>query len=388
MTPRWRRRAERDTLQTGLDLKHNGLNLLRLVFASLVIVNHAPRLTGVGDELEVFNVSFGGLAVGGFFAISGYLITGSRMHLPGRAFALRRVARIYPAYWLCLIITAFGLSALMGAKRGGWSFEAAVDYVVYGLAMVGGKVVVGGTLDGAPMDAHVNASLWTLPVELLCYIGVGVLLAIGFARLRLRLVSIGGLAVVLLLGVASGVGQDSPSGILSLAASFGSGMALYAWSDRVVLDGRLAVLSAMLFVLSFQTSVTTVLGCLPFAYLCLWLGARCPVLLRGIGARNDISYGVYLYGFPVQQTLTALGVASIGVVGHTLVAFLCVVPLAWFSWLTVERPLNRAAKHYTANTGHPRDSHAHGAPEPTALPQSKAEENVSGAISRRFRRHQ
>ena len=366
MTPRWRRRAERDTLQTGLDLQHNGLNLLRLVFASLVIVNHAPRLTGVGDELEVLNVSFGGLAVGGFFAISGYLITGSRMHLPGRAFALRRLARIYPAYWLCLIITAFGLSALMGAKRGGWSFEAAVDYVVYGLAMVGGKVVVGGTLDGAPMDAHVNASLWTLPVELLCYIGVGVLLAIGFARRRLRLVSVGGLAAVVLLGMASGVGQDSPSGILSLAASFGSGMVLYAWSDRVVLDGRLALLCAVLFFLCFQTSVTTVLGCLPFAYLCLWLGARCPVFLRGIGARNDISYGVYLYGFPVQQTLTALGVASIGVVGHTLVAFLCVVPLAWFSWLTVERPLNRAAKRYSPNQARSGDSHAHGAREPTA----------------------
>jgi peptidoglycan/LPS O-acetylase OafA/YrhL len=372
MTRHGQRRADRDTLQTGLDLHHNGLNLLRLVFASLVIVHHGPRLTGLGHEITVLNVSIGGLAVGGFFAISGYLITRSRMHLPGRAFALRRVARIYPAYWLCLIVTAFGLSALMATKRGGWSFGAAVDYVVYGIAMVGGKVSVGGTLEGAPMDAHINAALWTLPVELLCYLGVGVLLTIGFARKRLRLISIGGLAGVVLLGMASGVGQDSLSGILSLAASFGSGMVLYAWSDRVILDGRLAFLAAILFVLAFQTSVTTVLGCLPFAYLCLWLGARCPVFLRGIGARNDISYGVYLYGFPVQQTLTAFGVASIGVVGHTLVAFVCVVPLAWLSWLTVERPLNRAAKGYTAGSARSKDSHTpdaprgpHSAPAPT-----------------------
>ncbi len=222
------------------------------------------------------------------------------------------------------------------------------------------------------MDAHINAALWTLPVELLCYLGVGVLLTIGFARKRLRLISIGGLAGVVLLGMASGVGQDSLSGILSLAASFGSGMVLYAWSDRVILDGRLAFLAAILFVLAFQTSVTTVLGCLPFAYLCLWLGARCPVFLRGIGARNDISYGVYLYGFPVQQTLTAFGVASIGVVGHTLVAFVCVVPLAWLSWLTVERPLNRAAKGYTAGSARSKDAHTpdasqgpHSAPAPT-----------------------
>lgn len=343
-------RRQRVTLRDGLDLHDNGLNLLRLIFASLVIATHTPRLAGVGEEITIAHVSFGGLAVGGFFAVSGFLITRSRLHLRGGRFGLRRLARIFPGYWLCLVITAFGLAALMGTQRGGWSVVDATRYVVTGLPMLTWQTVVGGTLHGAHFTTNVNASLWTLPVELLCYLALGLTLAVPFARHRLRLVSIVGLLGATALACRAGA-DGGGEGFFGLAAAFGAGVVLYAWRDRVVLNGWLALVAGVAFVAAFQTSTTIALGALPYAYLCLWLGAVCPPFLRKIGATNDISYGVYLYGFPVQQTFAAFNVEKYGVVPYFLVSLLGAVLLGWFSWLAVERPVNEFVKRRTSERG-------------------------------------
>ena len=334
----------RTTIGNGLDLHDNALNLLRLVFAALVIATHSRPLTGTGAELEPLGVPLGGLAVGGFFAISGYLITGSRLHLPGREFALRRLTRIFPAYWLCSIVTAFGLAAVIGLERGGWSLSAAYRYVLSGLGMVGWSPTVGGVLDGAPVDDSMNASLWTLPVEILCYLGLGLVLTVLWARRRLRV------STTLLFLVASGVAvgsaltADGPAGLPSLAASFMAGSVLFAWRISVPLHGAVALVSVVAYVLCFQHGVTVALAALPGAYTCLWLGAVIPRPLRGIGRRHDISYGLYLYGWPVQQTLVALGLTSLRPGLFALVALIVCTPLAWCSWVLLERPVLTAVK--------------------------------------------
>lgn len=334
----------RPTLRQGLDLRDNGLNLLRLVLAALVVATHVPPLAGTGDELRIAQVSFGGLAVGGFFAVSGFLIARSRLHLPGGFFAVRRLGRILPGYWLCLVVTAFVFAAEMGAARGGWTPTAAMRYVVAGLPMVTWQPTVGGTLAGAPSPDDINGSLWTLPVELGCYLVLGLVLAIPFARDRLRLTTTTALAGATGLSCLSALHNGNTNGYFGLAAAFAAGAVLYAWQDRVVLDGRLALLAAVLFIAAVQTPATTVLGSVPFAYVCLWLGAVCPRALRRIGSRNDISYGVYLYGFPVRQTLVAFGVHRFGAVPFVLGSLGGAVLFAWISWLLVERPVNDLVK--------------------------------------------
>ncbi|MCU1432638.1 MAG: acyltransferase 3, partial [Actinotalea sp.] len=82
----------------------------------------------------------------------------------------------------------------------------------------------------------------------------------------------------------------------------------------------------------------------PFlAYLMIWLGSvlPCPELVR----RHDISYGVYIYAFPVQQLLVLTGIHERGLLLYDVVALACTVPLAVASWLLVERPVMRRVRH-------------------------------------------
>ena len=76
------------------------------------------------------------------------------------------------------------------------------------------------------------------------------------------------------------------------------------------------------------------------ACLCLWLGVRLP--LSHVGRPNDVSYGMYIYGFPGQQTLALVGVQRLGVAAFVLLGIAGTVPLAVLSWFVVEK---RAMRH-------------------------------------------
>lgn len=84
----------------------NSLNALRLVFALIVVISHVPLVRGA-RAIYVGDLEIGGWAVAGFFAISGWLVTQSRMRLSFGNFLWRRCLRIFPGFWICLIATAF-----------------------------------------------------------------------------------------------------------------------------------------------------------------------------------------------------------------------------------------------------------------------------------------
>ena len=126
------------TIEQRLDLRDNALNLIRLLLAVLVIVAHSFPISGLGNGLEIGGMSLGLLAVGGFFTISGYLITLSRYRTAFGTFAWRRFLRIMPAFWVCLIFTGFGAAAIAGAVRGGWSVSSAAHYVLANAPMMYG----------------------------------------------------------------------------------------------------------------------------------------------------------------------------------------------------------------------------------------------------------
>lgn len=339
--------TRRTTLAQGLDLHNNALNFLRLILASLVIVSHTRPLAGWGDDPHFGKMKLGTIAVAGFFAVSGFLVSGSRLRQRGRNFLIRRFARIFPGYWLCSIITVFGIAAVIGAKRGGWSLVPALKSFASGLGIAGWHGTIGDTLVGAPVTSTLNGSLWTLPYEIFCYLMLAGVVSIVFIRRRLRFWSLLGVAGMTLLGVAAGL-HGHTSGLLELVCFFTAGVALNACKDSVELSSRMALLAALVTAGAFQSTATELFAALPFAYLCLWFGAVCPQRLKNIGHKNDISYGVYLYGWPVQQAVTAFHGARLGYAGYTAVALAIAIPFAWASWLLVERPSINYAKRRTS----------------------------------------
>src|SRR5690349_2390477 len=86
-----------------LDGRDNALNAVRLLLATFVVVDHSlEAATGQPGPWPYL----GGFAVDGFFAISGYLIAGSRARLEMRPFLWRRALRLMPGYWALLLFTA------------------------------------------------------------------------------------------------------------------------------------------------------------------------------------------------------------------------------------------------------------------------------------------
>ena len=101
---------ERLSLREGLRGHRNSLGILRLVLATLVIFSHAFPLGGWGTDPGLGwskgQESIGGFAVVGFFAISGYLIAKSGANADIAQFMWRRMLRIFPAFWLVLLVAA------------------------------------------------------------------------------------------------------------------------------------------------------------------------------------------------------------------------------------------------------------------------------------------
>ncbi|MBP1232498.1 peptidoglycan/LPS O-acetylase OafA/YrhL [Arthrobacter sp. PvP102] len=322
-----------------MDTRHNSLNFLRLVLAALVIVSHASPIGGFGEPLRFGGIQLGTLAVGGFFGISGYLITRSGFSSALLPYLWRRFLRIFPGYWGCLAAVGLGFAAIAGVTRGGWSLGIGVDYFLSNVTMVFSADLLHGTLAGAPFPATWNGSLWTLRYELCCYVAVGLALLIPQVR-RMRVILPLAFAAVSALSVYvqfSG-GPLIVRDMALLVPFFLAGATLYRFSHRIPITGICASGAAvfLLIVMSFDYGKS--LAALPVAYLCLWLGIALPSVFRRVGARNDVSYGMYLYGFPVQQMLALAGAHHLGLPAFMVLGILATVPLAVASWILIERP--------------------------------------------------
>ncbi|SOD70547.1 peptidoglycan/LPS O-acetylase OafA/YrhL [Jatrophihabitans sp. GAS493] len=323
--------------------RQNSLNFLRLLLAVTVLLAHQVELGGFGSDQASPEIRAGRWAVAGFFAISGFLITNSRRRRSFGSYLRHRFLRIYPAFLVCLILTAVifaPLAQVIGPGRVEWG--SAGHYVLDNLALNINQYDIRHTLDSVPFPQAWDGSLWTLYFEFACYLMIGLLL---FAPLRLHrhLVLV---AFVLLLIVASahvaGGRFINYTELATLGTAFFAGALAALWSDRLRLGWPIAAVAAVACGVAMAVDRLDTLGAIPLTYLLLWLGAR--LRLDRVGARNDISYGIYIYAFPLQQLLVLLTVQHLGYPISSLLAMLLTVPVAAASWFAVERPALRLAQ--------------------------------------------
>jgi len=184
-----------------------------------VVIYHSGYLTG-HDRLTPGTLA--GVAVGGFFVISGFLLTWSLARNPSlKAFALKRFFRIYPLYAVVILLQAAILTAEAGTLGNGIAGELA-RYLAANLVFANFlQPTIGGTLAGLRVDA-INGSAWTLKVEIACYIALPWVLAM---QRRLGVVWTAGLALLLAAYPLLVRGAGEPRGVvsLSLASSFFTG---------------------------------------------------------------------------------------------------------------------------------------------------------------------
>lgn len=328
--------SESPTIAEGLSFRDNSFNFLRLIGAYIVVAVHSPTLSGLGDDPRWGSMQYGLMPVAYFFVMSGFLITHSRITLSGARFALRRFARIVPGFWLCMVVTGLVISRLAAQKNGDWSWGEAGGYIVGHMFFLPGQDQLLSILSGNPNSFTWNGSAWTIPLELLCYAAIGFAVAIPAFRRNIRVLSSIGLAALLVLGIVATQYTPEP-GALFLVTSFAVGVFLYSWQDVIRFDGRVALAALVISVICFRFPETMFLGAIPFGYVVLWFAANTPKRINRIGATNDISYGIYLYAWPVQQLLVNFGVADHGLFVFTVAGLVGATILGWASWLVVER---------------------------------------------------
>lgn len=347
-----RRRAVPGTARTLarlVDPRANTLNFVRLLLAASVVVWHAYPLNGHAFPWPWAAQLAGNAGVDGFFAISGFLLAGSWLHKPHLlTYAANRVLRIIPAFWVCLVVVAAGFAPLALLLEGGDPADAftgphsAGAYVLQNLDLSIDVHDVAGTPATVPFDGVWNGSLWTLRWEAFAYVCLAVLGVLGLLRRRLLVLAL--LVGLWLVGVGLALGVVPDGYWVSTGARLGlmfvAGAVLQLYSDRIPAGRWFAAGAAVLVVVSPVLVDYRILGGPALAYLVIWLGGaiRSPRLRL---ADRDISYGLYIYAFPVQQLLVILGTAALPPLVTAALALAATVPLAAASWVLVERPALR-----------------------------------------------
>lgn len=370
-----------------LDPRHNSLNLVRLLFALMVLVAHSYYVAGVGKGPELHHENLGGFAVFGFFTISGYLITGSRFTSTFGRYLLHRLARIMPAFWVCLLmIVAFfapiGFFRAHGTLNGYLTTPRTPgDFLISNAFLKIFFFDVSGTPSGVPYPGAWDGSLWSLYVEFICYLIIG---ALGFFAVVRR--STWMMAALFVTTVAvqwqsahvlTYFGGNSDAMFqIKLLPFFLGGSLLYMLRTRLPLHWSGAIGCAFVAgVLVVKVEGWGMQAAAPFAtYVILWVASVTPS--PRFAQRHDISYGVYIYAFPVQQLLALFGVYRHGFVLFNVLAALATLPFAIASWLLVERPVMRAAR---------RGTRGHEATTPISLderPGSADAQPSAGAVQR------
>lgn len=281
--------------------------------------------------------------------ISGYLIAGSRDHSALGPFFWRRFLRIYPAFAVVLAVTAFVFAPLSTLVMGEYSIAAGLEYLFKNAGMYIFTFDVSDTLTSAPYPDAWNGSLWTLFFEALCYLGIGLAMTIIPRRWLvsvLVLTLVGGMAVTAAHVYFDVLHVNVILHAVRLGTYFVAGALLYVLREHVACRWEIAAASAVAVILTIATGTFDILAAIPLAYLCMWLGIALP--LHRVGAKNDISYGMYIYAFPVQQLLAITIGPYLPLWLFMLASITATIPFAWASWVFVERPVmlrSRRKKH-------------------------------------------
>jgi peptidoglycan/LPS O-acetylase OafA/YrhL len=332
----------------------SGFDYLRLVLSISVLAFHSIVTTGgrVAD-LAMWESPLGVLVrqiLPMFFALSGFLVAGSLYRCHGLVHFLGlRAIRIYPALTVEVVLSALLLGPLATTFSASEYFSDPIFYQYFWNVIGHIHYKLPGVFLNNPLPDTVNVQLWTVPYELYCYLLLGVLYVAGITK-RVWLAAAAPFVLLAVYfvgrlvahnGVFPSMDGGGPGSLL--VDSFLFGVAIYILKDWIPWDGRLfavALVSSLAAANWYHYGVLLV----PMfsAYCVVYLGLLNPKRLKVI-AGADYSYGIFLYGFAIQQALVHFLRFSNPWL-NIVVALVLATIMAAISWHFVEKPALRLKK--------------------------------------------
>jgi len=330
--------------------RENNFDAVRLLAAAVVIFGHAHPLTGTPDSALLGN-SVQALAVKIFFVISGYLICTSWSLDPRpSSYLLKRVLRIFPALIIICAFTIFVIGPVFTSLPIGHYFGTLHTYSYFKNVFLNPAYDLPGLFAGNRYPIAVNGSLWSLPIEFSMYLLLPFVCAVD----RLMRGKLATLCTTIALCVFSihFVRMSEPAShpviygtdlisALDVAPYFMIGALVKQMNWEHLLDPILALF--FIGVVTLIPPEAAVHGeivlyfLLPYVVLTFALSSH--RLLQGAGRFGDFSYGLYLYGFLVQQCVNDLTGNTLSAIQNAAISLPIALVLAYISWHLVEKPM-------------------------------------------------
>jgi peptidoglycan/LPS O-acetylase OafA/YrhL len=343
----------------------NNFDVLRLIGALCVLFDHCFALTRTTEPFPDVGLGWGAIGLLIFFSISGFLVSRSWSYDPTLlSYAVKRSLRLLPGLVVCLLLTALAVGPIATSLPLSTYFEdPAVKFYVLDNTVLQTAYELPGVFAGNAYPAAVNGSLWTLPLEVKAYFLVAVLGAFGVLRRPRLMLAVAVVFAVLLFdsirehvpGANRGVAmllniqptqdqmaQAAAGGLLSwqtVFVAFVIGAAMFSarrwiWLRLDVAAGLFVLWLISVLIFGTATSEIRLVWIAP--YLLLTIAYRTYHWFHLPKFMGDYSYGIYIYAFPVQQSVSA--VLDPGPWLMLVVTLPVTLALAVLSWHLIEKP--------------------------------------------------
>ena len=352
--------------------RDNNFNLIRIVAAFAVLITHSFTLaTGKSDVeplRQSIDMTMGTIAVDVFFIASGFLVSASLLTRQSIVeFVWARILRIFPALLIMVLLIVFGMGAFFTSLPLASYFADSEVYIYFlkcATLITQTPYYLPGVFKGNPFQPIVNGSLWTMPYEIKMYAILAVIWVVLQRRKedRLKLFKLALVTGFVVSGVLVFVLNfaQSTGGIFAwiddafvwLFFMFFSGAVFYILKEHITLSRPffwlcvVALISAALI----NSDVFFILYVLTIAYILFYVAYIPSGYIRKYNQMGDYSYGVYIYAWPVQQSVAAL-IPGVSVLSMLLTSTFITFLLAALSWHLLER---RALSLKALYVGHTR----------------------------------
>lgn len=321
--------------------RSNNLNLVKFIAALFVIISHAyPLCKGaeyndILSDLSRNSIAFGSLAVAIFFMSSGFFVTKSLLKSKdSKKYLHNRFIRIFPPLWFTLLVCILVCGLFFSTYNLGKYFLS-IDFLKYCLNFI---LIPIHNLPGVFMNniypGVINGPLWTLPIEFVCYL----VLLLAY---KLNLVNKKSYKYVALLVIVAFVGINliplSIKGYIQPCFLFFWGSFYWIYRDKITMKNTYFLISLVAFVLLIVLGYGQVASFLFVPYLTLYIAFCLPQCNNRLASLGNLSYDIYLCGWPIQQMVISLFGGSMLVGMNILISIPLSILVGYITYSLVEK---------------------------------------------------
>lgn len=331
--------------------RKNNLDLIRFVAAIMVIFSHSfPVSLGanVWDPLAKLTndqISFGSLAVGIFFVYGGFLICKSMHRLQtGKAYFKARFIRIFPALITVVTVSAFLMGPILtslSVRKYFGDFDT-YKYLLNGILVLQHNLP--GVFENNIYANVVNGPLWTLPVEFLCYVMCFVFYKINLLERKNIKYTIGlffcGCVCVKILSVRLPMLET----MIRPVGLFFVGMLGFIFRDKIKISLRGCVITILFVIISLMLGIFSYTIFVLLPYILFYFGYATKTKYEHFAKHGEISYGVYLCAWPIQQIVCEKFGGTMNPFLNFIFATVLAILGGWILYKIIEEPLNKYFK--------------------------------------------